>query len=373
LGRVSADDWNALVPDGNPFLRHEFLDALERHGCVGERTGWHPYHLLGFNPSGRLSAAMPLYLKTNSYGEFVFDWAWADAYDRYGLRYYPKLVSAVPFTPATGRRMLVHPDADGSSAREALAAEAMRITESLGVSSYHCLFPMLDEVVALEGRGMRRRLGCQYHWENGGYGDFSGFLATLTSKKRKNIRRERRLVEESGLRLRILHGPEMDEARWAVTHRFYESTFERRGGFATLTLPFFMEISETMGDQVVLCLAYDGPREVAGAICLRSDTALYGRHWGCAAAYDGLHFEACYYQGIDYCIRTGLRRFEPGAQGEHKVSRGFLPTVTFSAHWIAHEGMRTAINDFLDREAPAVEDYATQLAARSPYRGAASE
>jgi predicted N-acyltransferase len=368
LSRVEANDWNALISDGDPFLRYEFLRALERHDCVGERTGWHPQHLLGFDQSDRLVAAMPLYLKTNSYGEFVFDWAWADAYQRYGMRYYPKLVSAIPFTPATGARMLLHPAIDPASGRAALAAEAVRLASSLGVSSYHCLFHPTDELAAYEAQSMHRRLGCQYHWRNNRYVNFEDFLAALSSKKRKNIRRERRLVAESGLTLEIVSGSDMNEARWAITHRFYESTFDRRGGFATLTLPFFQEIGETMGDQVVLCLAYDGPREVAGAVCLRSDTTLYGRHWGCDKDYDSLHFEACYYQGIEYCIDNGLQRFEPGAQGEHKVHRGFLPTLTYSSHWIENEGMRRAINDFLEREGPAVKDYAAQLMTHSPYR-----
>ena len=368
LSHVEANDWNALIRDGDPFLRYEFLRALERHDCVGERTGWHPQHLLGFDQSGLLVAAMPLYLKTNSYGEFVLDWAWADAYQRYGMRYYPKLVSAIPFTPATGARMLLHPTTDPVSGRAALAAEAVRLAASLGVSSYHCLFHPADELVAYEAQSMTRRLGCQYHWHNIGYVNFDDFLTALSSKKRKNIRRERRLVAESGLTLEVLSGSDMDEARWAVTHRFYESTFDRRGGFATLTRSFFQEIGATMGDQLVLCLAYDGPREVAGAICLRSNTTLYGRHWGCEKDYDSLHFEACYYQGIEYCIKNGLQRFEPGAQGEHKVHRGFLPTLTYSSHWIENEGMRRAIDNFLEREGPAVQDYAARLMAHSPYR-----
>ncbi|HXH02136.1 MAG TPA: GNAT family N-acetyltransferase [Candidatus Competibacteraceae bacterium] len=369
LADVPARQWNSLVKDRDPFLSHEFLSALERHHCVGERTGWLPYHLLCRGDDGRLLGACPLYLKTNSYGEFVFDWSWAEAYRRNGLRYYPKLVSAIPFTPATGQRLLLAPEAPPAVAA-ALIGHALEETRRLGCSSLHWLFPQPEQMPALLEQGLLQRLGCQFHWHNPGYRDFADFLDTLSSKKRKNIRRERRLVEQAGVELEVLQGREIRHQDWQVFHGFYRSTFARLGGYATLTLPFFQEIGQTLGNRVILVLARVRGHSVAGALCLRSDHTLYGRHWGANESYDSLHFEACYYQGIEFCIRHGLRRFEPGAQGEHKVSRGFLPTFTYSAHWLAHPAFHSAVATFLERETPAVRAYADELAQHSPYRSA---
>lgn len=368
LGEIPSSQWNALVQDGNPFLRHEFLSALEHHRCVGERTGWLPRHLACFDDQGQLLGAAPLYIKSNSYGEFVFDWGWAEAYRRHGLPYYPKLVSAIPFTPATGQRLLLAPSAQRPAIARALIEHALEETRELGCSSLHWLFTTPEDMGPLLAQGLISRLGCQFHWHNPGYRDFQDFLDTLTAKKRKNIKRERRLVQEAGLELQILRGTEASETQWRSLHAFYCSTFHRLGGMPTLTLPFFQEIATTMGEQILLVLAREGHRAVAGAISFQSETTLYGRHWGCRADYDSLHFEACYYQGIDYCIRHGLQRFEPGAQGEHKISRGFLPVLTRSAHWLVHTGFREAVADFLRRETPAVEDYARELAQHSPYR-----
>lgn len=368
LAAIPAAEWNALTADGYPFTRHEFLSALERHRCVGERTGWLPRYLICRGDDGRLLGAAPLYLKFNSYGEFVFDWSWAQAYERQGLRYYPKLVSAIPFTPAAGRRLLLAPGPQAPTVATALARQSVEEARRLGLSSLHWLFLTDEDMETLRGQGLLRRLDCQYHWRNPGYRDFADFLDTLTAKRRKNIKRERRLVQEAGLTLETSPGHAVSEARWRTFHAFYRSTFERLGGVPTLTLPFFQEIGATLGDQVVLTLAHAGGRPVAGAISFRSAHTLYGRHWGCAAQYDSLHFEACYYQGIEYCIRQGLRRFEPGAQGEHKIYRGFMPTLTQSAHWIAHPGFRAVIADFLRRETPAVQNYVAELTQHSPYR-----
>lgn len=369
LEDIPAAEWNALVPDHNPFLSHEFLSALERHHCVGEKTGWLPWHVLCRSDEGPLLGAVPLYLKFNSYGEFVFDWSWAQAYSQHGLEYYPKLVSAIPYTPVAGRRLLLAPD----QSRPAETTKAIiHFVREEGIkhhlSSMHWLFPTATELDLLLENDYLHRLGCQFHWQNRGYRDFQDFLDALTAKRRKNINRERRLVRESGLELRLLHGNEASEAQWVAMHQFYRSTFRRLGGTPTLTLPFFLEIAKTLGASIVLVLAYQQDREVAGAISFCDDTTLYGRHWGCRADFDSLHFEACYYQGLDYCIRRGLRRFEPGAQGEHKIYRGFLPTLTHSAHWIAHPGFRRAIAEFLRRETPAVHDYARELLQHSPYR-----
>ncbi|MFO1423704.1 MAG: GNAT family N-acetyltransferase [Candidatus Competibacteraceae bacterium] len=369
LSDLPAAEWNALVPDHNPFLSHEFLSALERHQCVGESTGWLPWHVICRDERGRLLGATPLYLKFNSYGEFVFDWGWVEAYQRNRLLYYPKLVAAIPYTPATGPRLLLAPDqpAPEDTAR-AIVEYVLDEARRRRWSSIHWLFPPPTELERLQAQGFLPRLGCQFHWRNRGYRDFQDFLDTLTAKRRKNIHRERRRVREAGLELRVLTGRELSEDQWRGVHDFYRSTFQRLGGIPTLTLPFFQEIAETLGDRLVLVLACARGREVAGAISFRGASTLYGRHWGCRADYDSLHFEACYYQGLEYCIHQGLQRFEPGAQGEHKIYRGFLPTLTHSAHWIAHPGFRQAIADFLARETLAVREYAQDLLQHSPYR-----
>jgi hypothetical protein len=368
LADISATAWNALVQDHHPFLRHEFLSAMERHHCVGEHTGWLPCHSVCFDDKQRLIGAAPLYLKDNSYGEFVFDWSWADAYQRHGLRYYPKLVSAIPFTPATGQRLLLAPGPQAAATAQAIIDQVLEEARHQALSSIHWLFTTDQDRELLLSRSYLHRLGCQFHWRNPGYRDFADFLDTLNAKRRKNIKRERRLVQEAGLTLEVLQGTQVSESQWHTFHRFYCSTFQRLGGIPTLTLSFFQEIATTLGERLVLVLASKGSRYVAGAISLCSDHTLYGRHWGCSADYDSLHFEACYYQGIDYCIRRQLQQFEPGAQGEHKIYRGFLPTLTQSVHWIAHPGFRSAIADFLQREMPAVKHYASDLVQHSPYR-----
>jgi predicted N-acyltransferase len=292
-----------------------------------------------------------------------------EAYRRHGLPYYPKLVGAIPYTPATSPRLLLAPDQPHpETTARAMVDYVLEEARRQRWSSIHWLFPTPVETEQLQNQSFLPRIGCQFHWRNRGYRDFQDFLDTLTAKRRKNINRERRLVREAGLELRILNGRELSEAQWRIVHEFYRSTFERLGGMPTLTLPFFQDIAETLGDRLMLVLAFDQGREVAGAISFRSASTLYGRHWGCRADHDSLHFEACYYQGLDYCIQQGLQRFEPGAQGEHKIYRGFLPTLTHSAHWIAHPGFRQMIADFLDRETPAVRQYAQDLLHHSPYR-----
>ncbi len=369
LSELSASEWNALVPDRNPFLSHEFLSALERHRCVGEHTGWLPWHLVCRDESGRLLGAAPLYLKYNSYGEFVFDWGWAEAYRRQGLPYYPKLVGAIPYTPVSSPRLLLAPgQPDPQATARAMIDHVLEESRRRQLSSIHWLFPTTADLDPLLAQGFLHRLGCQFHWHNRGYRDFQDFLDAFTAKRRKNINRERRLVRDAGLELQRLSGHEATEAEWRALHGFYCSTFDRLGGVPTLTLPFFQEIAATLGDRIVLVLARSQGREIAGAISFRSDTTLYGRHWGCRSDYDSLHFEACYYQGLEHCIQTGLQRFEPGAQGEHKIYRGFLPALTHSAHWIAQPGFRSAVADFLARETPALRQYARELLQHSPYR-----
>ncbi|MBA1444954.1 MAG: GNAT family N-acetyltransferase [Chromatiales bacterium] len=367
IDEIDALQWNGLVRDSHPFLKHEFLSALERHNCVGPTFGWLPKHLVAWRGEA-LVAAMPLYLKHNSYGEFVFDHAWADAYQRHGMSYYPKLVSAIPYTPATGERVMT---ATGLSLDQILPQfyqRAVELTAELGASSLHLLFVTETESRLMGALGMMERLGVQFHWHNREYGSFEDFLASLTAKRRKNIRRERRRVSEAGLHFRVLNGAEVSVDEWRIFSRFYAKTFDERFSLATLNEGFFIEIGRTMGNHVILVLAYEGERCVAASLMYRSNTVLYGRHWGCSHEYDSLHFETCYYQGIEYCIREGLQLFEPGAQGEHKIWRGFLPSFTRSRHWISHMGFREAIGDFLGREGPAIQDYRANLQQSSPYR-----
>ena len=367
IASLEAGEWNRVSGTDSPFLRHEFLVALERHGAVGEQYGWLPRYLLA-REDGRLIGAVPLYLKHNSYGEFVFDWAWADAFHRHRLPYYPKAVVSVPYTPVTGPRLLVHPDADRARVARALVELARALMEQEDLSSLHWLFTDEADTALLCAQGFMPRLGCQFHWHNQGYRAFEDFLARLNSRKRKQLRRERRHVQDAGIELQVLHGSEMSHAQWSVMHAFYRSTFEKKSGIPTLSQGFFEELGRTMGAQLVLVFAHHQGEPVAGAINFRSQDTLYGRHWGCREDFHSLHFEACYYQGIEYCIANGLRTFEPGAQGEHKISRGFLPTATWSTHWIRNEGFRSAIGDFLRREQHGMQDYMQTLAEQSPYR-----
>ncbi len=364
---VPASQWNRLCA-GNPFLRHEFLAALERNACLGEAYGWYPRHLLARDTAGRLVGAMPMYLKTNSYGEFVFDWSWARAYGRSGLDYYPKLVVAVPYNPVPGPRLLALDAPDATRIRAQMIEQAIDYAREHRYSGLHWLFTPPGETGLLRERGLMLRRDCQFHWYNNDYRDFADFLATLVSRKRKKLRRERRRVAEQGITLHILHGDQADEALWRQVHRLYRDTFERKAGIPTLSLGFFRELGRSLGRRVVLVRAEHRGRTVACAVNLRGDDALYGRFWGCERSFHSLHFETCYYQGIEYCIRHGLGRFEPGAQGEHKIARGFLPVTTWSAHWIAHGGFRQLLADYCRREQAVMARECEALTALSPYR-----
>ncbi|MBK1723570.1 GNAT family N-acetyltransferase [Thiocystis violacea] len=368
IAEIPAQTWNALADPDTPFLRHEFLRAMEDHGCVGEQLGWIPTHLALRDADDEVLAVAPCYLKLNSYGEFVFDWSWADAYRRSGRDYYPKLVIASPYTPATGTRILTGSgDREGAHAR-ALIQGSVKVAERLEVSSLHWLFTTEHETQQLESQGLMRRLGCQFHWRNHDYDSFDAFLNALTAAKRKMIKRERRRVSDSGLRIRRIRGDAVSEAEWAIFHRLYCDTFDKRGGLATLSLDFFQRIAETMGEHLLLVLAYDAGKVVAGAFNLLGSSSLYGRHWGCFRDYHSLHFEVCYYQGLEHCVEHHLQRFEPGAQGEHKVSRGFLPTRTWSAHWVADPNFGAAIRRFLATETEGMEGYIADMTDHSPYR-----
>lgn len=365
---VDAAEWNALAGEF-PFLRHEFLSALQRHGCVGRDYGWIPYFLLLRDaPGGALLAAAPTFLKLNSFGEFVFDFAWADAYERHGLRYYPKLVAAAPYTPATGPRLLIAPGKDPGAIAATLAAKVREHADHLGVSSLHWLFPVERDLETLRDDGLLIRDDIQYHWTNDAYADFDAFLDAFSSRKRKKARRERRRVHEQSIEIVRRHGSRMSAEEWSLAHHFYASTFEKKWNIPVLTRDFFAELGRTMGDRVIVVFARFAGRTVAAAILFRGGDTLYGRYWGCDADFHSLHFELCYYQGIEYAIEQGLQRYEPGAQGEHKIARGFLPTWTHSAHWIAEPAFRAAIGDYLERERRLFAARFEELAAHSPFR-----
>jgi uncharacterized protein len=365
---VRADEWDACAGADDPFTRHVFFAALEDSGSVCAETGWLPRHLAVTAADGTLVGCMPLYLKSHSYGEYVFDWGWAEAYQRAGGCYYPKLQGAVPFTPVTGRRLLLHPEAPAGTFR-ALATAAVRIAEHLDVSSLHITFPTEQEIAALESHGFLVRLGHQYHWENRGYSSFDDFLAELTSRKRKAIRKERRAIAASGIGLRTLTGSEIEERHWDAFYRFYLDTAGRKWGSPYLNRDFFHLLGGTMANRVVLVMAEASAGElVGGALNLLGADALYGRYWGCLESCRFLHFEACYYRAIDFAIECGLSRVEAGAQGEHKVQRGYLPRPTWSAHWIAHPGLRRGVRRFLEAERPAIEAEMQELEAESPFR-----
>jgi hypothetical protein len=369
LDELPASQWDGLAGSDNPFACHAFLSALERTRCVGESSGWIPQHLAAFeqtNGSARVVGAVPMYLKLHSYGEFVFDWAWANAYARSGLTYYPKLVAAIPFTPVTGPRLLSEPGADGVG--EALISGAIDLARETGASSLHWLFTDEPTTHRLERHGLLRRVGNQFQWRNDEYGDFDAFLASLSSRKRKQIRRERRQLREAGVRTEVLRGDDIDSADWDRFYTFYRSTAHEHGAIPYLTREFFHEIGRALAARVVMVVARREERVIAAALNLFGGDALYGRYWGCAEHLSGLHFETCYYRAIEYCIEHGLRRFEAGAQGEHKLSRGFLPTTTNSAHWIRHPQFAAAIEDFLARERQGVALYASELASHSPFR-----
>ncbi len=366
ISEIDSQAWNALVGTYCPFLRYEFLHAAEQSGSVSRDTGWRPRHLTIIDQSG-LRAAMPLYEKNHSWGEFVFDWAWAQAYARAGLDYYPKLVAAVPFTPAAGRRLILARDADEAAGHMLLDA-ATDLARDTGCSSLHVLFPDAADLPLLRQFGMKLRKDCQFHWHNRQYPDFDAFLATFSSAKRKKVRQDRRKVSDAGIRFRRLRGYELDRTAWSEIYPLISRTFMRRGSLPYFESNFFVEISATMPDSLVAILAERHNEVIAAAVFLESATTLYGRYWGSKGHYDALHFETCYYQGIEHCIETGKKRFEPGTQGEHKISRGFVPTATWSAHWLDHPEFFSAIGRYLENEIRHVDRYIDAVDGHSPYR-----
>jgi len=368
IAELSASDWDACAGDDNPFLSFAFLEALEASGSATAETGWLPQHLALEDATGRLWGAVPLYLKSHSYGEYVFDWGWASAYERAGGRYYPKLQCAVPFTPVTGPRLLLRHDAP-QQATATLIAAMIELARRHKVSSLHVTFPTRGEWERLGAAGFLQRIGQQFHWQNDGYETFENFLAALNSRKRKAIRRERREALENGIEIETLSGSDIKTRHWDAFFRFYRSTSDRKWGEAYLTRAFFDLVGERMADRVALVMAKKNGRYVAGALNLIGRETLFGRNWGCLGEFPFLHFEACYYRAIDFAIARGLKRVEAGAQGQHKIQRGYLPVETYSAHWIRDPGFARAVADFLAHERQALGTEMEALeAALSPFR-----
>ena len=358
IREIGREAWDACAnnPDymANPFVAYAFLDALEEANCAVEHTGWGPRHLSVRDDDGRIAAVMPLYLKSHSQGEYVFDHSWADAYERAGGAYYPKLLSASPFSPVTGPRLLVRPDVDANAARRVLLGGALTVCERYGASSLHVTFPREEDWRFLGEQGLLRRQNQQYHWHNAGYDTFDDFLAALSSGRRKTIRRERRDAQ-AGIEIVGLTGADITEDHWDAFFAFYMDTGARKWGRPYLSRPFFSILGERMADKVLLIMARRGDRWIAGALNLIGGDCLYGRNWGCLEDVPFLHFELCYYQAIEHAIRLRMPRVEAGAQGEHKIARGYLPAPVYSAHWIADPALRGPVAQFVEREREAVQ------------------
>lgn len=367
LSEVGQSHWDALVKAQSaptPFLSYAFLHALHASGSASPDTGWQPQFLLLYDEDDGLAAALPLYVKGHSYGEYVFDWAWADAYQRHGLDYYPKLLSAIPFTPVAGGRLL----ARDAEARAALVEVLKATQQATEVSSTHVLFPPEEEAQQLREAGFLLRSGVQFHWLNNGYRSFDDFLATLEQKKRKNIRAERRKVKEAGVTMRRVRGVDAAREDWVLFNRCYRNTYREHHSTPYLNLDFLLRIGATMPENILLVIAEQDGRAVASSLVIHDEHTLYGRYWGALEHVPCLHFEAAYYQPLEFCIEQGIATFEGGAQGEHKMARGFLPTRTWSAHWLAHPSFADAVERFLEREAGGIDDYMDELNERNPFR-----
>ncbi len=367
IADIPPHEWNALLGTAPAFMSHEFISALERCNLVTPEQGWLGCHLALRDENNQLKGAVPLYEKHHSWGEFVFDWAWADAYQRAGLSYYPKLVAAAPFTPASSPRLLIGPEPDQSLQIALLKAIQAR-AENRQLSSAHVQFLDETELEASRQTGMLLRKDCQFHWHNNAYNDFDAFLAQFSSAKRKKVKRERRRIREAGIRFVHLSGNEMTESDWRDAFELTRITFQLRGREPYLNLNFFLTLVEQRPEFFRVIFAQHDQRRIAAAICFVSADALYGRYWGADAAYHSLHFETCYYQGIEFCIDSGLQRFEPGTQGEHKVSRGFLPQTTWSAHWLSNPQFASAIENHLGREQQYIDAYMREVGDHSPFR-----
>ena len=366
LADINAADWDALAGK-DPFLSHAYLYALQESGCATAQFGWQAQFITLWR-DGRLLGAMPLYLKMNSYGEHVFDFAWADAYHRNGLRYYPKLVCAVPFTPVTGKRLLVPACPEADELRALLLSSAMQFARDAGVSSLHCLFPDEADTREMRAQGMMLRQDVQFHWQNRGYRDFDEFLAALSRDKRKRIKQERRKVKEAGIQLQCVTGDIATVEQWAFFASCYAHTRQLHHSPPALNADFFQRIGAAMPNNTLLVIATREGRPIASALNIMTGDVLYGRSWGAFEFHSGLHFETCYYQAIEFCIERNIKTFEGGAQGEHKLARGFLPVTTWSAHWLAHPQFARAVEDYLQQETGAISEYVDELNERSPFK-----
>ncbi len=368
LSHVCAEQWNSLQLADNPFVRHEFLSGLEQYHCLGHERGWQPCHIVIHDEQDQLIAAAPSYLKSHSWGEFVFDWAWADAYERAGEHYYPKLIIASPFSPVTGPRLLIHPSHNQDQLQALLLTTIIEFAQQQQLSSVHNLFHLESGMPKAPTQHWHTRPGYQFHWHNQNYTDFDHFLSHLSSSKRKNIRKERRKVANAAIELRVFHDLDIQAEQMAIMHQFYSNTCHEKNNMAWLTADFFEHLRQTLAQHLVLVLAYKDKQAIAGSLCFRNKTQLWGRYWGSNGNYDGLHFETCYYRPLEYCIEQGIQHFEPGAQGEHKISRGFLPTPTRSSHWIADAHFNQAIGQHLVHERKHTAATMAALSERSPFK-----
>jgi len=366
LAEAGQDAWDALVrlqPEANPFLSYAFLHAMHESGSASEDTGWQPQYLTIWQ-GDTLAAALPMYAKFHSYGEYVFDWAWADAYRRNGHEYYPKLLSAIPFTPVTGARLMARTE----DARAALVKALLDVQQASALSSTHILYPPADQALQLETAGFMLRSGVQFHWQNTGYANFEQFLDTLDQKKRKNIRAERRKVRDAGIVLREIRGNDAREEDWQFFKRCYDHTYQAHYSSPYLNLDFFLRIGQSMPENILMVIAEREGKPIASSLLIHDEKRLYGRYWGAIEQHPCLHFETAYYQPLEFCISEKISSFEGGAQGEHKMARGFLPQKTWSAHWLAHPGFADAVERFLAQEGQGIAAYMDELNDRNPFR-----
>jgi predicted N-acyltransferase len=367
ISEIDSKSWNNLIEDNYPFIRHEFLLALEQSGSVNIKNGWQPHHLLVYSDT-ELVGFMPLYLKFHSRGEYVFDYQWAQAYMQQGMEYYPKWLSAIPFTPCQGKRFYSRSDIDTASIIKLIFEYIQENADQHSISTWHCLFPEAEQAKLLHSAGLSLREDIQFHWFNQNYRDFEDFLDTFNSRNRKKIKRERRRVIEQGIQLQRIPGKEISDSQLQIFYEFYQMTYLKKGMYPYLNKKFFIEIVKNMPEQLLLVIAIQNKNYVGAALSFVSDVTFYGRYWGCFDEFYCLHFETCYYQGLEFCIENGLTTFNSGAQGQHKISRGFEPVITYSAHWFKHAKFAQAIDDFLIRETSAIEQYKNEAARFLPYK-----
>ena len=375
IAEIEPDQWNSMLDSDNPFMRHEFLHGLELCGCVSELSGWQPSHIAIYSDSSqrRLLAAMPCYIKKHSYGEYIFDWSWADAHHRHGFEYYPKLSNAIPFTPATGERWLCDSESDQDSLKEQLFEKALSITKEQGLSSFHSLFLTEQQKEKIDKNTFLHRHSTQFHWQNKNYQSFDDFLNLMSSKKRKNIKRERRRVQESEITFKWHTGDELTPELADTMYQFYARTIAYYGAQSYLNKRFYQYLSNDFKHKTLFLFAYHQDQIIAGGLYFKSKDTLYGRYWGALANFHSVHFETCYYQAIEWCIKNGYSHFEAGAQGEHKLARGLEPKTTYSTHWIKHPEFQQAIGNFIKDEQQHIEDYSQSMQSHSPFKKGQTE